>query len=139
MAGRDSTTDLRFRGADGLKAALSRSLLALDAMRLAPADHGRLAIMVEELLANLFDHGRTRPDSVIVLRLARHADHVQLVLEDGGLAFAPASADPEAPIPERGGGAGLALVRAWAEQLSYAAGPQLNRLELRFSLTPPPD
>ena len=132
-------TDLRFRGADGLKAALSRSLLALAAMRLVPADHSRLAIMIEELLANLFEHGRTEPDSVIVLRLARYPDHVQLVLEDGGPAFHPASADPDAPIPERGGGAGLALVRAWAEHLSYATEPELNRLELRYSLARPAD
>jgi serine/threonine-protein kinase RsbW len=139
MSGGDSVTDLRFRGADGLKAALSRSLLALTAMRLPPADHSRLAIMIEELLANLFEHGRTGPNSVIVLRLVRHPDHVQLVLEDGGPSFDPAAADLEAPIPERGGGAGLALVRAWAEQLSYAAGAELNRLELRYSLTPADD
>lgn len=139
MTGRDSVTDLRFRGADGLKAALNRSLSALDAMELAPADHSRLAIMIEELLANLFEHGRTGPDSMIVLRLLRHPDHVQVVLEDGGLAFDPATADSTAPIPERGGGAGLALVRAWAQQLSYSAEPELNRLELRYSLTPPGD
>lgn len=135
MSGGDSVTDLRFRGADGLKAAVSRSLLALSAMGLAPSDHSRLAIMIEELLANLFDHGRTGPDSVIVLRLARHPDHVQLVLEDGGTAFDPAGVDPDEPVPDRGGGAGLALVRAWAEQLSYASEPELNRLELRYSLS----
>jgi len=132
-------TDLRFRGADGLKAALNRSLIALETMRLAPADHSRLAIMIEELLANLFEHGRTGPESVIVLRLARHPDHVQLVLEDGGPAFDPAGADPDTPIPDRGGGAGLALVRAWAAQLSYDSGAELNRLELRYSLAVPGD
>lgn len=139
MNGGDSVTDLRFRGADGLKAALNRSLLALRAMQLAPADHSRLAVMIEELLANLFEHGRTGPNSLIVLRLARHPDHVQLVLEDGGPAFDPTTADLDAPIPDRGGGAGLALVRAWAEQLSYATEPELNRLELRYSLTPSGD
>jgi serine/threonine-protein kinase RsbW len=139
MIARDSPAELRFRGSDALDAALKRTFSTLDTLRLPPAHRDRLAIIVEELLANLFEHGRITPDSAIVLRVTCFEDHVQLVLEDGGIAFDPTSGRTDAPIPERGGGAGLALVRAWAEQLSYSAGPTVNRLELRYSLTPSGD
>lgn len=134
MNQRDSVTELRFTGAQALDKAVTDSLSAIDALALGPGDRNRLAIIVEELLANLFDHGGGGADSAVVLRLSPQPDHILLVLEDGGVSFDPASADPVSSVPERGGGAGLALVRAWAEQLSYTSGPLVNRLELRYSL-----
>ena len=122
-----------------MRDSLERVHAALDALSLSAVDRARLAIIVEELLANLFEHGRLAPENMVVLRLSRLSGHLLLVLEDAGLAFDPSSADPEAPIPERGGGAGLALIRAWTDSLSYAAGPPLNRLELRYSLARPGD
>lgn len=136
MATRDSGFELRFTGVGVLGDALRDSLDALDAMGLPERHRHRLAVLIEELLANQFEHGCCGGDALIRLVMRRAADHVVLVLEDGGTPFDPLAADPDAPVPERGGGAGLALVRAWAEALSYQAGPEVNRLELRYSLEP---
>ena len=136
MTRRDSGTRLRFTGGQPLAEAVGMALAALDQLVLQQHDRHRLAILIEELLANLFEHGELRDHATVMLRLERQDEHVLLTLEDAGIAFDPRSAVSDAPVPERGGGAGLALVRAWAEALSYQAGAPLNRLELRYSLKP---
>ena len=42
-----------------------------------------------------------------------------LTIADSGAAFDPTTAGQEDIIPERGGGAGLALVRNWASSFRY--------------------
>jgi serine/threonine-protein kinase RsbW len=132
MSARDSGFELRFNGGDTLGDAVRASNAALSALELGPGDRDRLAVLIEELLANLIEHAHA---PLIVLRGRREDGHVLLVVEDGGAAFDPRSADPGAPIPERGGGAGLALVRAWCERLDYLPGPPVNRFELRYTLS----
>lgn len=137
MNGCDSGAELRFSGGCALGAALAESLSLLDALGLALPDRNRLAILIEELLANQFEHAQLDASATLALRLERHPEHVLLVLEDSGMPFDPRAASADAPIPERGGGAGLALVRAWAESLTYASKSDVNRLELRYSLARP--
>lgn len=94
-------------------------------------DAARLAIIVEELVANLLEHGAATAAGTVELSLACQAGGpISLVLVDGGIAFDPRGADAEAAIPDRGGGAGLNLVRAWATIVDYRSAGGRNRLEL---------
>lgn len=89
----------------------------------------RLAIVVEELVANLIDHGDAA-GTIIDLTLARMADGLRLTLDDRGRVFDPRLAEPPTAIPPRGGGAGLALVAAFARSIYYQRENGFNRLEL---------
>jgi serine/threonine-protein kinase RsbW len=91
-----------------------------------------LAVIIEEVVCNLVEHGIGDSDDRIELALSRtNNDGVRLALSDGCIAFDPRDAAPvgEEP-PERGGGSGLALVRAWARSLSYERRDGRNYLEL---------
>lgn len=99
---------------------------------LAPQDAARLAVVVEELVMNLFDHGGVTGGAGVLLGIVREAGGVRMLLVDPGSPFDPRSCAVEAAIPDRGGGAGLALVRAWAEIVDYRSGEGVNRLELRL-------
>lgn len=91
----------------------------------------RLAIIVEELVLNIVEHGRPPPDDRIDIGLARTGRGVRLTIGDGGAFFDPRNADPPGdPPPDRGGGAGLALVRAWADILSCDRRDGRNRMVL---------
>jgi anti-sigma regulatory factor (Ser/Thr protein kinase) len=89
----------------------------------------RLAIVAEEWVANVVEHGRPAQESLIVLRFGREGDALRLAVSDAGLAFDPTEAADDGPNLERGGGAGLALIRAWCE-LSYRRAGGRNQLEL---------
>nr|WP_232307140.1 ATP-binding protein [Sphingomonas sp. Y57] len=95
------------------------------------SDVARLAIIVEELVTNLIEHGGAGAAEAIELSLAwRDEGAVALVLSDGGGAFDPREAPHDVAIPDRGGGAGLNLVRAWASILDYRSEGGRNRMEL---------
>jgi anti-sigma regulatory factor (Ser/Thr protein kinase) len=97
------------------------------------ADPDRLVVIVEEWVANIVEHGRPPPDSLVVLCLeAAEAGTVRLSFSDAGIAFDPRDAGDEGPNEERGGGAGIALIRAWCEIESYARRGGRNRLVLRL-------
>lgn len=137
MDARDSgrQVSLDFSGVQPLRAVLAEALDALARLELDADTHARAAVIVEELLVNLFEHGGLGPAGVIRLEFDRSADSLRLQLCDTGRTFDPRLAANGAPIPKRGGGAGLQIVRSWAEILSYEPGPPLNRLLLRISLT----
>jgi len=114
--------------------AVVRALEAAQAFAVAQklADPDRLAVVIEEWMANIVEHGRPRPDTRIVLRLEKLAGGaVRLSFSDAGVAFDPRTATDEGPNLERGGGAGIALIRAWCEIESYARRAGRNRLVLR--------
>lgn len=94
----------------------------------------RLAIIVEELIANVIEHGEPGPGDLVELTLARLGGEVSLILEDRGQAFDPRLRQRPDALPERGGGAGLALVNAWTRILSYESAEAGNRLELIIPL-----
>ena len=93
----------------------------------------RLCIIVEELVINLVEHaGLTAPDQ-LRLELGWDGHDVTLVLTDPGPPFDPRVAPPPGELPpERGGGAGLAMVQAWAHIESYVRFSGINRLTLRL-------
>ena len=93
----------------------------------------RLAIVVEELVANLVEHGGAE-GSPVVLALARRPHEIALTLIDRGLYFDPRAAPATTSIPERGGGAGIALLLAWTRITCYARVDGANRLDLTLPL-----
>lgn len=93
----------------------------------------RLAIIVEELMENLVEHAVQPPGAVIRLGLWVDAGRVWLTLVDQAAPFDPRHA-AVMPIPARGGGAGLALVRAWTRIDSYDRDADCNVLLLSIPL-----
>ena len=98
-------------------------------------DQARLCIIVEELVTNLCEHGVCEGDREIGIELARHGSSVDLMMEDNGSPFDPRTAPGNLEIPARGGGAGLNLVRSWAEILGYESSNGHNRLQLNLRLS----
>ena len=113
-------------------AATRRYALDLD---LEARDLARLCIVVEELITNLCEHGVCERDREITLELLRHPSGLGLVFEDNGAPFDPRTASAADDVPQRGGGAGLRLVRAWADIVGYESGDDGNRLELMLTLS----
>jgi serine/threonine-protein kinase RsbW len=91
----------------------------------------QLVVIVEEWAANIVEHSHAAAGSLIVLRLQRSGDGVLVVFTDAGVAFDPRAARDEGPNLERGGGAGIALIRSWCEIESYQRRGGRNRLVLR--------
>ena len=139
MKGGDSgpAVELSFCGRQTLREMLAAALPACRALALPADDAARLSILVEELLANIVEHGGLAADGTIRLSVHREERGLRLVLRDSGQPFDPRDASLDADVPERGGGAGLDIVRRWAAILSYRPGPPLNRLELRIPFGDP--
>jgi serine/threonine-protein kinase RsbW len=95
----------------------------------------RLSIIVEELVYNLVEHGGIGDDGLIELVLTHDDGVVGIALSDSGLAFDLRDAESGEAIPERGGGAGIDLVRAWAEIVDYGSDAGRNRLLLKMWLS----
>lgn len=93
----------------------------------------RLSIVVEELVANLVEHGDAPADSEIRLEVSALGADVFVKLSDAGTPFDPRLAELPGEIPERGGGAGLALVRHWAREIGYVSADGRNVLTLIIS------
>jgi len=129
-----ATLRLSLTGPQAVHAATScaRDFAALQEIDSAAA--ARLAIAVEELVTNLYEHGGLGADDAIELSLSRSADAVSLTITDQGMPFDPRSAEQSPAVPERGGGAGLALVRAWASESDYEVGEKGNRLTISLPL-----
>lgn len=138
MSARDSNSasvTIRCKGETALReSGEAARLFAIDA-RLETGGAARLAIIVEELVANLVDHGGAGPADAIELSLSRDsAGPVTLILIDGGTPFDPRDAATDDAIPDRGGGAGLNLVRAWASIVDYRSQGGRNRTEVSIPL-----
>lgn len=102
------------------------------AAALPPDPAARLAIVTEELVSNLIDHAAMPEGACIELGLSLDDDRVHLRLVDRAEPFDPRSV-AVAKIPARGGGAGLALVRAWARIDGYAREGETNVTRLSLS------
>ncbi len=112
----------------------STRLYALE-LELNARDLARLCIIVEELISNLCEHGVCESDREITLELFRLPSGLSLVFEDNGAPFDPRTVPAADDMPQRGGGAGLRLVRAWSEIIGYESGDDGNRLELMLALS----
>ena len=95
----------------------------------------RLSIIIEELVYNLVDHGGIGEEGLIELVLTHEDGVVGISLSDSGVTFDPRGAESDEAIPERGGGAGIDLVRAWTEIVDYGSNAGRNRLLLKMWLS----
>ena len=95
----------------------------------------RLAIMIEELVTNLVEHGGIGEHGVIELALTREGGVIAIALSDTGVAFDLRASESDDVIPDRGGGAGIDLVRAWADIVDYQSSDGENRLILKMWLS----
>lgn len=103
----------------------------------------RLAIVAEELLINLLEHAIPTADSGEIacsLKLEWREDTLFLALEDDSVRFDPRRVTLlELPNADRGGGVGLALVKAFATIDDYVSADGINCLTLRMNPRPDSD
>lgn len=123
----------RLQGDEAIVEAIEAARLFGQSCNLADEELARLCIIVEELIANLYDHGGLTARDEVELTLVAEQAGIRVTIVDSGMPFDPRTA-PASAQPERGGGAGLALVRAWAEIMGYEVTPAGNRLELLVPL-----
>jgi serine/threonine-protein kinase RsbW len=115
-------------GADAVARAIRFARRFAEAARLDVATSDRLAIVVEEWAANIVEHGAAAPGSLIVLQLRPTDGGVRIAFSDAGVAFDPRMAEEQGPNLERGGGAGIALIRFWGRIVDYRRRRARNRL-----------
>jgi anti-sigma regulatory factor (Ser/Thr protein kinase) len=133
MSPRESNPDkhrYRLRGRSAIGQAADAARAFGQSERLADDDLARLCVVVEELVANLYDHGGLTERDEVALGFASGQDGVRVSIVDPGLPFDPWTAAPKAERKSRGGGAGIDIVRAWAQLLSYSSTSDGNRLEI---------
>ncbi len=120
-------------GPESIHRAVALVQLFSTANGLSPQQRAKLAILAEEAVTNLYDHGAVAVGFVGTLALVGEEGDVRLVLSDSGEPFDLREAEvADMPNMDRGGGMGLALIRAWAEIIEYRSAGGLNRLELKL-------
>ena len=120
--------------ARGLAALTAEIARAKAPFGLAPTAADHLAVVVEEWIANVVEHGGPQAGSRIVLDLRLSGGVVRLLVSDGGRAFDPRTAIFRGPNPERGGGAGLAMIAGLSRIAGYERRAGRNRLVLEMPL-----
>ena len=96
-------------------------------------EQGRVkaAIVVEELVSNMLRHGGEGQDIALELSLTETEDGVEVAVEDDGTPFDPVNDTLFRGVdPKTGGGVGLAIVRAWGEEIRYSRNAERNHLML---------
>lgn len=138
MGSRDSksaTVKVLCKGVDAVHR-MVEAARAFGIDRALKVDHAaRLSIIVEELVYNLVEHGQVGADGMIELVLTHENDVVGIALSDPGIAFDMRDAESGQDVPDQGGGAGIDIVRAWAEVVDYASDAGRNRLLLKMWLS----
>ena len=94
----------------------------------------RFCIVIEELVANLYDHGGLRDDDQVELTFIVDPAGVRVAIVDPGIPFDPWTAPRKVEQPDRGGGVGIDIIRAWAHFLGYDSTAGRNCLEFLLPL-----
>lgn len=129
MNGNIPTTVRLVMGPAAIGAAVSATHRFAAAHRLSDDLTARLAVVVEELVTNLIDHGEAC-GARANLRLRWGEGGVAIHLTDRAKAFDPRDSVASDGVPARGGGAGLLLVMAWTTVRSCRRARGANRLHL---------
>ena len=137
MSPRESYSDRKTCQLQGSKAVSQASDAARvfgEAQWLNEDELARLCIIIEELVANLYDHGGLTEIDKVELSLGSELDGIRIIIADSGKPFDPRSAPTGRKQPERGGGVGIDIVRSWAQFVAYDVTAEGNRLELLLPL-----
>ncbi len=94
----------------------------------------KLAIIAEEWVANIVEHGELKAGSHIGFGLEQQGDVVRVTVVDSGVAYDPRGATFDGPNEERGGGVGLALITAWCKIAGYSRARGRNRVVFELSV-----
>ena len=132
MGARESNQDHvchRLSGAGAIVQAAEAARSFAQSQWLNDDELARLCVVVEELVANLYDHGGLTKKDVVTLDFSVETEGVRVSIQDPGNPFDPWAAPRQAAPAERGGNVGIDIVRAWASYISYAPSPDGNRLE----------
>ena len=116
----------------GVRRGLAVAMLFAGDAALGDEATDKLVIVVEEWLINVLEHGGAAAGSRIVLRLQRLEQAVRVTISDAGGFFDPRQVEFEGPNRMRGGGAGLALIKAWSRIDAYTRRAGRNRLVLEM-------
>ena len=120
---------------------LERCDASLQAQGVTPALRDDVRLVLEELMVNMVEHGRT-PDAghTIELHMCMAGDAILIELHHDGRPFDPLQAPAPAltgDIADQDdvGGFGIHLVRAMTNDFSYSHDERGNHLQLRFNTT----
>ena len=132
MGPRESNSDHLSRRLSGERAIVEAAETARafgESQWLGDDELARLCVVVEELVANLYDHGGLSEKDEVALDFTIEPEGIRISIEDPGASFDPWRAPRKTEAPERGGNVGIDIVRAWASYISYSPSPDGNRLE----------
>jgi serine/threonine-protein kinase RsbW len=121
-------------GADAVTQASDAARAFGEMQWLSEDETARLCIIIEELVANLYDHGGVGRDEEITLTLASEPKGLIITLTDRGKPFDPRQPRRKSDPADRGGGAGIDIIRSWAVITGYEVTDEGNRLELLLPL-----
>lgn len=125
--------DLDGNGPDSIHRVVALAQLFSVTNGLTPTQRAKLAVLVEEAVTNLYDHGVVGDGFHGRVDLLVDGEDVHIRISDSGDAFDPRTAEDVAmPNADRGGGAGLAMIRAWADIVDYRSQAGMNLLELKL-------
>ena len=92
-----------------------------------------LEVCLEEALANLILHGDAGGGAKdIAVGYSAGLDGVTVVVTDGCAPFDVTAVELQKAAPDRVGGRGVGLMRAFASELAYASAGGRNALTMRF-------
>ena len=135
MRTRDSIPDplhLRLSGSTAAHDAVAAARSFSQSAKLDEASASRLAIIVEELVLNLYDHGGLETGDPFEMELAATRVEVRLALTSPGPEFDPTQSISEGSAT--GAGVGLKLVKTWGRHLKHEYSDGQNRLELMLPM-----
>jgi serine/threonine-protein kinase RsbW len=137
MSPRESKSDrmtCQLQGSKAIRQASNAARVFGEAQWLTKDELARLCIIIEELVANLYDHGGLTEIDKADLSLGSEPGGIRIIIADSGKPFDPRSAPTRRQRPERGGGVGIDIVRSWAQFVAYDVTAAGNRLELLLPL-----
>jgi anti-sigma regulatory factor (Ser/Thr protein kinase) len=113
------------------------------AEQLPPVTADRLAVICDELVANVASHGKggSGAATFVAIHAQRRETRIDLLVEDDGAMFDPLSLptpDDDVALENRViGGLGIHLVRSFARDIRYERSDGLNRLHLVLEVEAP--
>ena len=121
---------MRVYGESPIAAAVDAARQFGSSQQLGKDELARLCIVVEELIANLYDHGGVTGRDEVQLTLCRDTRGIRIFIAAPGEPFNSWSSPPTTGIEAGGGGAGIRLIQAWTELVGYRSSSAGNELEL---------